>query len=290
MAKPDDEERQHGADAVEGGAADAADLPGLHAGGDVAAGQGDGGDERGERRRRRRPGQRELERRRRRRGPGSRRRRRTRPRGPRRRSPSRRCWSPRTARTRRCPATTASEAPMLIPRTPGSASGLRVTPCMTAPESPSAAPTSTARTVRGIRLVTAASPMVSDEPPRAATMSDQPTSREPTATEATMSSDEDRDDDEQPEHADPPRAPHDGGARGGYGVASPSWSLAALSAASASMHDVVLEHPGDRQRRGVRGGAQRGVGQQRRSRRSRRRGSARAAGRRSSASTSAWSP
>ena len=85
------------------------------------------------------------------------------------------------------PATTASDAPMLIPRTPGSASGLRVTPCMTAPESPSAAPTTAARTVRGIRLVTAAWPMLSDDPPRAATMSDQSTSREPTATEAAMS-------------------------------------------------------------------------------------------------------
>jgi hypothetical protein len=85
------------------------------------------------------------------------------------------------------PTTTASEAPMLIPSTPGSASGLRVTPCMTAPERPSAAPTTTARTVRGIRLVTAASPTVSCDPPRAATISDQPTSREPTATEATIS-------------------------------------------------------------------------------------------------------
>ena len=45
-AKPDDEERRHVADAVEGRAADAADLPGLHAAGDVVARQGDGGDER----------------------------------------------------------------------------------------------------------------------------------------------------------------------------------------------------------------------------------------------------
>ena len=32
------------------------------------------------------------------------------------------------------PTTTAREAPVLIPRMPGSASGLRVTPCITAPE------------------------------------------------------------------------------------------------------------------------------------------------------------
>ncbi len=61
----------------------------------------------------------------------------------------RRSDSPKNA----MPMTTASDAPMLTPRMPGSASGLRVTPCITAPDSPSAAPTSTASTVRGIRLV-----------------------------------------------------------------------------------------------------------------------------------------
>lgn len=53
------------------------------------------------------------------------------------------------------PITTASEAPMLTPRMPGSAKGLRVTPCITAPARPSAAPTSIASTVRGMRLAIA---------------------------------------------------------------------------------------------------------------------------------------
>ncbi len=75
---------------------------------------------------------------------------------------------------------------MLTPRMPGSASGLRVTPCMTPPARPSAAPMATARTVRGMRLVAAACPRVSSEPPNAATTSDHGTSREPKATEATM--------------------------------------------------------------------------------------------------------
>ena len=47
--------------------------------------------------------------------------------------------------------TTASDAPASIPRIPGSANGLRVTPCITAPDRPSATPTSTPSTVRGTR-------------------------------------------------------------------------------------------------------------------------------------------
>lgn len=83
--------------------------------------------------------------------------------------------------------TTASDAPMLTPRMPGSASGLRVTPCITAPARPSAAPISTASTVRGIRLTAAACSRVVSEPPSAAQTSDQPTALEPNATEATIS-------------------------------------------------------------------------------------------------------
>ena len=49
------------------------------------------------------------------------------------------------------PITTASEAPLETPRMPGSASGLRVTACIVAPASASAAPTRTASTVRGMR-------------------------------------------------------------------------------------------------------------------------------------------
>ncbi|CAM5290525.1 hypothetical protein SMICM304S_02682 [Streptomyces microflavus] len=44
----------------------------------------------------------------------------------------------------------------------------------------------TARTVRGIRFVAAACPRVSSAPPSAAWMSAQGTSREPKATDATM--------------------------------------------------------------------------------------------------------
>ena len=47
--------------------------------------------------------------------------------------------------------TTDRDAPALTPRRPGSARGLRVSPCMTTPATASAAPTMTARTVRGIR-------------------------------------------------------------------------------------------------------------------------------------------
>ena len=72
------------------------------------------------------------------------------------------------------PTTTASDAPMLTPRMPGSASGLRVTPCMT--RRPARAPRrrARARTVRGIRLTTAAWLDASRWTRRApATMSDQ---------------------------------------------------------------------------------------------------------------------
>src|SRR5690625_7063229 len=57
-----------------------------------------------------------------------------------------------------------------MPRIPGSASGLRVTPCMTAPETLRAAPTMTASRVRGMRLATAAGPKPSVEPPNAERM------------------------------------------------------------------------------------------------------------------------
>ena len=48
-------------------------------------------------------------------------------------------------------STTAAAAPALIPRIPGSVSGLRVCPWMTVPAAPRAAPTSRASTVRGSR-------------------------------------------------------------------------------------------------------------------------------------------
>ena len=47
--------------------------------------------------------------------------------------------------------TTAKAAPALMPRVPGSASALRVVPCISAPAAPSAAPTSSPSSVRGTR-------------------------------------------------------------------------------------------------------------------------------------------
>jgi hypothetical protein len=49
------------------------------------------------------------------------------------------------------PMTTNRAAPALTPRMPGSASGLRARPCITAPPTPSAAPASRPTAVRGIR-------------------------------------------------------------------------------------------------------------------------------------------
>ena len=59
--------------------------------------------------------------------------------------------SERRRRTCGWPTTTASAAPASTPRMPGSASGLRVTPCMTPPASPRAPPTPRPRSVRGTR-------------------------------------------------------------------------------------------------------------------------------------------
>lgn len=57
--------------------------------------------------------------------------------------------------------TTAAAAPALTPSRPGSASGLRVRACITAPERPSAAPTISPSTVRGTRTSrTRTSPLV----------------------------------------------------------------------------------------------------------------------------------
>ncbi|MNT04791.1 hypothetical protein D3C72_1393830 [compost metagenome] len=85
------------------------------------------------------------------------------------------------------PMTTASDAPMFTPRMPGSASGLRVTPCMMAPASPSAAPESRASSVRGRRTATAASATVSTRPLSPPRISAKETSRVPMATESAQS-------------------------------------------------------------------------------------------------------
>lgn len=47
--------------------------------------------------------------------------------------------------------TTAAAAPALTPRMPGSASGLRVSACITAPDRPSPSPTISPSRVRGMR-------------------------------------------------------------------------------------------------------------------------------------------
>lgn len=49
------------------------------------------------------------------------------------------------------PTAIAAAAPELIPSRPGSASGLRVRDCMIVPAVPSASPTTTAFSARGIR-------------------------------------------------------------------------------------------------------------------------------------------
>ena len=63
--------------------------------------------------------------------------------------------APRGRRPRgtRSPAPSRSDAPALMPRMPGSASGLRVSPCMQAPARPSAAPTASAEQVRPNRAI-----------------------------------------------------------------------------------------------------------------------------------------
>ena len=83
--------------------------------------------------------------------------------------------------------TTASEAPMLTPRMPGSAIGFLVTPCMTAPETPRAPPTIIANSVLGMRFSTAACSMLPSVPSSAPITSAQPTNREPTLTDRMAS-------------------------------------------------------------------------------------------------------
>ena len=81
------------------------------------------------------------------------------------------------------PITTASAAPVLTPRMPGSASGLRVTPCITVPATPRAAPARTASRVLGTLKLTAASAIVSLEPESPATVSLKDVVRVPIETE-----------------------------------------------------------------------------------------------------------
>lgn len=56
------------------------------------------------------------------------------------------------------PKTTNNDAPVFTPNILGSARGLRVTDCISDPETPSAAPQSKLKTVREIRLRTTFAP------------------------------------------------------------------------------------------------------------------------------------
>src|SRR5699024_7262372 len=83
------------------------------------------------------------------------------------------------------PETTASDAPDRTPKMPGSAKGLRVTPCKVVPDIASAAPTNNAMTVRGKRVVAAACSAVSVAPPIAASASSIEMDRTPNITDKT---------------------------------------------------------------------------------------------------------
>jgi hypothetical protein len=91
-----------------------------------------------------------------------------------------------TKPNRKAPPTTATAAPALMPSTPGSASGLRATPCRIAPPSASAAPTRIASRVRGSRIsrMTAASAEPSPESSTPNTVAGV-TSRDPSARLST---------------------------------------------------------------------------------------------------------
>ena len=64
--------------------------------------------------------------------------------------------------------TAASDAPAEVPVTYGSASGLRNSPCKSAPATPSAPPISAAATTRGTRRSRTMVPLVSFVPPQSA--------------------------------------------------------------------------------------------------------------------------
>ena len=90
---------------------------------------------------------------------------------------------------------TANAAPLDTPIRLGSASGLRKMPCSAAPETPSPAPTSAARTMRGTRITqtTASSAAVYSTPismpslpSRIAAIRSTPTSNAPNARLASM--------------------------------------------------------------------------------------------------------
>lgn len=77
-------------------------------------------------------------------------------------------WGVELMPAKAIPMTMAREAPVLMPRMPGSAMGLRVTACMRAPDRPRAAPAHRAVAVRGMRSPTTTAPnswLVAPRPP-----------------------------------------------------------------------------------------------------------------------------
>ena len=216
--RADGEDRQHHGDAIPGRAADAADLPEAERLQHVDAGEQDRADQRDERRGRGRgAGERELQRGRaaaperadgvdedrRRRGAGDRR-------------PACRRTGSATARRTRADRPPPARRPPRRPRMPGSASGLRVTACIAAPDSASAAPTSDARAPSAGSRATDGRlrRRCPSSPPSAARIS--PISRRratPNATDATHSSSEQHDRDGEPRQAHRCRAPQRGGVR-----------------------------------------------------------------------------
>ena len=80
-------------------------------------------------------------------------------------------------------ATIAKDEPVLMPRIPGSAIGLRVTACMSAPETARAAPAARAAAVRGNRSATAAAPRSPPGPVSPCRISSRPTTLAPKAIE-----------------------------------------------------------------------------------------------------------
>ncbi|CAM5298855.1 hypothetical protein SCALM49S_06894 [Streptomyces californicus] len=121
---------------------------------------------------------------------------------------------------------------MLTPRMPGSASGLRVTPCMTPPARPSAAPMTTARTVRGMRLVAAACQRVARAPENPEKTGARDTAGAPRAGGAPNGGAGARGE-KEPQKTRAPRGPGDG-VRRGAGVERGHLTLSAASARAAA--------------------------------------------------------
>ncbi len=141
---------------------------------------------------------------------------------------------------------------------PGSASGLRVTACIVAPDSASAAPTRIASTVRGsARDDGGLARRRRQSPSSAARISSMLTSRAPNATDATHSSaSTQRRRPRATPDAPPPGAAWWRRSGGGVRVRVSAHSLSVECAGEE--REVVVDAPADRQRRRVGGCRERG--------------------------------